>query len=229
MSAPGALRPPVVPRGARPASRGPLVVLTVLLAAAALSDLFAVHAGVRLLTLLGGDQGFVAVPVDELRSAHELYGTTAGRLQAAAHLLCAVAFLVWFVAMRRAAGPLAPDRFRNGPGWALAAWFVPVANLVLPHRVAVDMWRACSPTPSEERTPPRTPLWPVHLWWGLFLGAVLIGRCGAAGLDLADTLQRTRTAVALSTASDLLAVASAASAAYFAVRLTAMHRAKASR
>ncbi|MFE5211772.1 DUF4328 domain-containing protein [Streptomyces sp. NPDC056600] len=224
MSAPSALRPPAaVPRTVRPASRGPLIALTALLAAAALTDLFAVYAGVRLRGLLGGDQGFTAVPVDELRSALELYGTTAGRSQLVAHLFCAVAFLVWFTAMRRASGPLAPEGFRQGAGWALGAWFVPPANFVLPHRVAVDMWRACAPASSKGRRP----LWPVNLWWGLFLGTALLSRCGAASLDLAGTLPRLRAAVALSTVSDLLAVAATGAAAYFAVRLTTMQRAKA--
>ncbi|WP_448318047.1 DUF4328 domain-containing protein [Streptomyces sp. CO7] len=229
MSAIGALRPPAVPLTARPASRGPLVALTALLAAAALSDLFAVYAGVRLLTLLGRDPGFVAVPVDELNSALRLYATTAGHFQMSAHLFCAVAFLVWFTALRRAAGPLEPEGFRQGPGWALGAWFVPLANFVLPHRVAVDMWRACAPTPAEWWTPPRTPLWPVHLWWGTFLGIVLLCELSAFSLDLAGTLPQLRAAVALYTVSDLLAVVATAAAAYFAVRLTALQRAKASR
>ncbi|MFE4047999.1 DUF4328 domain-containing protein [Streptomyces sp. YIM B13518] len=178
------LRPPSPLPGSVPlASRGLLVAVVAALAACALGDLFAVYTGVRLHGVADGD--VTATTASSLDSAYSLY-ERAGQVQVATTLLCMVLFVTWFFLTRRRTGLLAPDRFRMGPGWAIGAWFVPVANLWLPYRVAVDMWGACSPLPTEgERR--RVPVWPVNLWWGLFAGTTLLGRYAAMRFDTADS------------------------------------------
>jgi Domain of unknown function (DUF4328) len=55
-----------------------------------------------------------------------------------------VMFVVWFHRARiNADGHGWPQR--ESPGWAIGAWFVPVANLWLPFRIMVDIWRAGLP------------------------------------------------------------------------------------
>ncbi|MEW1872351.1 DUF4328 domain-containing protein [Streptomyces caelestis] len=128
--------------------------------------------------------------------------------------------------MRRRIEPLAPNWFRKGPGWAIGAWFIPVANLWLPYRIAADMWNACALLPTEGRSH-RLPMWPVNLWWGLFVGATLLGRYTSARLDMTDSLAGLSDAVTLYLAVDLLYAATAGAAVVFAVRLTALQRLKA--
>ncbi|MFI1416519.1 DUF4328 domain-containing protein [Streptomyces sp. NPDC020731] len=205
------------------ASRGLLTAVVAVFAAAALGDLFAVYTGVRLRMLVDGDA--TALTASSLDSAYSLY-ERAGQVQVSTSLLCAVLFVTWFFLMRRRTGLLAPDRFRMGPGWAIGAWFIPVANLWLPYRVAVDMWGACSPLPTEGESH-RVPMWPVNLWWGLFAGTALLGRYAAARFDKADSLAEISDAVALYLAVDLLYAATAGAAVVFAVRLTALQRLKA--
>ncbi|MFI2377315.1 DUF4328 domain-containing protein [Streptomyces sp. NPDC018964] len=208
--------PPLAPQGL-------LIAVVAAFAAAALSDLFAVYTGVRLRAVVDGD--VTATTVSDLESAYSLY-ENAGRVQVATSLLCVVLFITWFFLMRRRTGPLAPDRFRMGSGWAIGAWFVPVANLWLPYRVAVDMWGACTPLPTEGESR-QVPTWPVNLWWSLFVGTVLLGRYASARLDMTDSLTGLSDAVTLYLAVDLLYAVTAGAAVLFTVRLTALQRLKA--
>lgn len=139
MFASRALRPlPSLPGSPPVPSRGFLVVTLTGLALATLCDLFSIFAGVRYRLTVDGDGGFPTASQREVEAAASLY-EMAARYQVTVFLPCAIAFVVWFFRMRRATGPLAPDRFRNGPGWAIGAWFVPLANLWMPYRVAFDM------------------------------------------------------------------------------------------
>ncbi|MEY9488691.1 hypothetical protein RKD26_004485 [Streptomyces calvus] len=70
-------------------------------------------------------------------------------------------------------------------------------------------------------------MWPVNLWWGLFVGTTLLGRYAAARFDQADSLAEISDAVSLYLAIDVLYAVSAGAAVLFAVRLTALQRQKA--
>lgn len=210
-----------LPGGVRPASQVLMAVVCVLLAGVALTDLFAVFAGLRIRTLTGTD------PARALDGAYTLY-ERAGDLQGMVTLPGMVVFVVWFYLMRRDLGVLAPDAFRNGRGWAIGGWLIPLANLWMPYRVAVDMWGAAAPLPQEGESR-RTSLWPVNLWWGLFVGGTLLGRYASSGYADSDGITEVREAVAQYIAADLLNAGAAVAAAYVAVRLTAMQRFKAAR
>src|SRR4051812_46939709 len=58
-----------------------------------------------------------------------------------------VAWMVWWVVAYRAAAERRSLRY--GRGWAFGGWFVPFAALVVPKRVADDLWTAA-----------REPEWP---------------------------------------------------------------------
>ncbi|MFF9483722.1 DUF4328 domain-containing protein [Streptomyces sp. NPDC014676] len=215
-------RPPLPGNMPPLAPQGLLIAVVAAFAATALGDLFAVYTGVRLRTVIDGD--VTTTTTSSLESAYSLY-ENAGRVQVATSLLCAVLFITWFFLMRRRTGPLAPDRFRMGSGWAIGAWFIPVANLWLPYRVAVDMWGACTPLPTEGESR-RVPTWPVNLWWSLFVGTVLLGRYASARLDMTDSLAGLSDAVTLYLAVDLLYAVTAGATVVFAVRLTSLQRLK---
>ncbi|MEU0602852.1 DUF4328 domain-containing protein [Streptomyces sp. NPDC006393] len=206
-------------------SRGFLVAALTGLALAALCDLFSIFAGVRYRLTIDGNGGFPTASHREVEAAASLY-ETAARYQVMLFLPCAIAFAVWFFRMRRATGPLAPDRFRNGPGWAIGAWVVPLVNLWMPYRVAFDMWGAATPLPSDgERHRPR--IWPLNLWWALFVFAALFNTFVATKYEDAGTLTEIQDGLVQYILSDALHVLAAAAAAYFAVQLTTMQRSKA--
>ena len=64
-------------------------------------------------------------------------------------LAIVVLFIVW--QFRAAKNNEALDRrgARFGPGWSIGAWFIPLANLVIPVMIIQDLWRGA--TPSTER------------------------------------------------------------------------------
>ncbi|MEX1006840.1 MAG: DUF4328 domain-containing protein [Acidimicrobiia bacterium] len=55
------------------------------------------------------------------------------------------------------------------PGWAIGAWFIPLANFVIPVLVVLDIWRRTPERSAngEARTSPSTPV--VVVWWVLFV------------------------------------------------------------
>ncbi|NUP19319.1 MAG: DUF4328 domain-containing protein [Streptomyces sp.] len=217
-------RPPL-PAWAPASSLGLLAAAVAGLALSALCDLFSLFAGFRLRAVVDGDGGFGTAAQRELEAAATMYDT-AGRYQVIVYVPVAVIFVVWFFLMRRNTGLLAPDQFRNGPGWAIGAWLIPLANLWMPYRVAVDMWGAATLPPAEgERYRART--WPVNLWWGLFVLSVLYSRYAGTQYKNAGTWPEIKDAVTQYMAADLAHIAAAAAAVYFAVRLTGMQRRKA--
>ncbi|MGW2055858.1 DUF4328 domain-containing protein [Streptomyces sp. NPDC001840] len=217
-------RPPL-PGAPTAASHGLLAVAVAGLALAALSDLFSLFTEVRLRSVIDGDGGFAMAPQQELDAAASLYDTAAW-FQAVVYLPCAIVFIVWFFQMRRKTGPLAPDRFRRGPGWAIGAWLVPLANFWMPYRIAFDMWGAATSLPADgERY--RARVWPVNLWWGLFVSSMLLNWYAGRNYAAARTLTEIEEGVVLYTGADVLHILAAAAAVHFAVQLTSMQRLKA--
>ncbi|MGK5696002.1 DUF4328 domain-containing protein [Streptomyces sp. URMC 128] len=226
MSASDELRPRrMLPNGTPRSVRGLLAAASVSLAIVALSDLLAVFAGARIYLLIDEDQGFAAAPRQRLDAAYSLY-QTAGNVQGIVFVPCAVLFVAWFFSTRRNTGLLAPDRFRKGPGWAIGGWLIPLANFWLPYRIAVDMWGAASPLPADGE-PYRAGIWPVNLWWGLLVASSLSGLYAVSRYESAETHTEIRAAVMQYMAADVLHMAAAVAAVYFAVRLTSMHWLKA--
>jgi Domain of unknown function (DUF4328) len=96
---------------------------------------------------------------------------TAGLFQTAAYLVCAVGFLAWYGRAYRNLERLGAQGLRFGKGWAIAYWFIPIANLFRPKQVMNDIWRASDPgLPAvagywgNARVPAL-----FHWWWGLWL------------------------------------------------------------
>ncbi|MEU1090454.1 DUF4328 domain-containing protein [Streptomyces sp. NPDC005576] len=204
------------------APEGLLKAVVALLGLVALADLFAVYADLNLANLIGDDANFVATPVGDLEAAENLYGFAA-TLWFTPYIACVVVFLVWFFRMRKYIGALAQDAFERGAGWAIGSWFIPIGALWMPVRIALQMWNAATRTWSAE--PARYPsAWPVRLWWSLFILTTLAGRFTSGRYNAAESLTEIRAAVLQTAVSDGLDILAAGAAAYFAIRLTALHR-----
>lgn len=64
-------------------------------------------------------------------AANERTLVTLGLIQFGTFLVAVTIFLIWLYRARGNAEALRPGVSRLGRGWALGAWFVPLANLVL--------------------------------------------------------------------------------------------------
>jgi hypothetical protein len=101
-------------------------------------------------------------------------------------LAIVVLFIIW--QFRGAKNNEALDRrgARFGPGWSIGAWFIPIANLVIPVMIMQDLWRGA--TPSTPRGDPRwrsaRGSWLVGVWWTAWLLSLL--RFGASSAALRD-------------------------------------------
>ncbi|MFG3343470.1 DUF4328 domain-containing protein [Streptomyces sp. NPDC048018] len=189
-----------------------------LLVAVAACDLFTLYAGFRTHRAVQGEGGLLFARGDELDAADALFAM-GDQVHALAFVACAAVFVTWFHRIRRAAGAVAPDGFSRGTGWAVGAWFVPVAFLWMPYRIAVEMWVACLRGSGRESGPGAS-LWPVNLWWGTFAGSLLFRWYSGFRHERADGLAEVLDAVNLGMAGDALNVVAAGAAGYFVIRLT---------
>ena len=86
-------------------------------------------------------------------------------------------FIVWMWRAAKNNEKLGRDHPRLGPSWAIAGWFIPLANLVIPVLVMQDLWRG-----STARIPRGDMRWRiadrsalVGWWWAAWIVSVLGG------------------------------------------------------
>ncbi|MFD7323798.1 DUF4328 domain-containing protein [Streptomyces sp. NPDC059875] len=188
-----------------------------LLAAMALSDVFLVLSALQVWLLMadGPDAtGFTHLGVD-----------AATWVQALLSLPTQIVFIIWFFRVRRNAGVFAPDLHRGGPGWAIGAWFVPIANLWWPRTVAAGTWRASRRDPYGDGKEESLAL--LNWWWTLWILSVLLGMFASAVYDDADQAAEFAAGARLLMAWAALDIVAALLAILFVRRLTSMQHAKA--
>ena len=101
---------------------------------------------------------------------------TAGFVALSLVLTIAVVFIVWQWRTAKNAEILGRTNARYGPGWSIGAWFIPLANLVIPVEIMQDLWRSSDPesSPRDWRRGPRSVL--VGCWWAAIIVSGLFGR-----------------------------------------------------
>lgn len=94
-------------------------------------------------------------------------------------LAAMVFFLMWLFRIFK---NLAPTRIRNSetpPGWAIGYWFIPFANLFLPHRVMQQAWRDTDPDSDPLMgfvTYKESFNTLILIWWLTFIGSNIVVR-----------------------------------------------------
>ncbi|MFJ5553311.1 DUF4328 domain-containing protein [Streptomyces sp. NPDC093225] len=206
--------------------RGLAIALAVLFALVVGTDLFAVFADWNLRSLMErvmADSGSVSAA--ELNRGDTMNGV-AGTLQSAATLVTGIVFIVWFHRVRTNAEVFAPGADKRKRGWAIGGWFVPIANLWIPYRIAVDTWGSSTPFEADGSYR-RVPLTAVNFWWGVFVLSTLVGRYASRVYGHAETADALHSAATTMLFSDALDVVAAVLAVLFVRKLTAMQHAKA--
>ncbi|MFJ9678357.1 DUF4328 domain-containing protein [Streptomyces sp. NPDC101194] len=196
--------------------------VVVLLAAVAVADLFAVATGLNVRRVLGEglDDGFATYDEAEATLADDLYAG-AGVLQVLMTVATAVVFIIWFRRVRLNAEVFDPSAQPMGVGWAVGAWFVPIANLVLPRRIAGGIWTASAQTDPDGgwRTVPTTVM---NLWWGAWVCSLVVSRYTSQQYWKAEEPQEIMDAAGLLMATDALDLVAAVLAVLFVRKLTRM-------
>ncbi|WP_433859194.1 DUF4328 domain-containing protein [Streptomyces kronopolitis] len=213
------------PPGPQPVLRSPIGLskaVMALLGLVIVADLFALWQGNRSYQLLGrllDDLG--SVTAQEIDRADSLYGAS-GIVQFVATVATAAVFVVWFHRTRVNAEVFAPDYHTKKRAWAIWGWFVPVANLWFPRRVAIDIWNASADARSRSRAL-------LNGWWALWLVNLIFGRLAGQRYSRARTAGEIKGALAGLMASDVFNIAAAVLAILFVHRLTRMQHEKALR
>jgi hypothetical protein len=78
-------------------------------------------------------------------------------------------FIAWLYRARRNLDRIDGARPRWGSVWAVAGWFIPVANAVVPGLVVADVARSC-PAPGRARL-----TWLVAAWWSSLVAGSIVG------------------------------------------------------
>ncbi|MFF8711975.1 DUF4328 domain-containing protein [Streptomyces sp. NPDC015184] len=196
--------------------------LVVLLSLVAVTDLLAVAAGLNLRGLIadGLANDFETYDESAATMADNLYGS-AGVLQSVMMLATGIVFIIWFRRVRLNAEVFDPSMQPMAPGWAVGSWFVPVANLVLPRRIAGGVWTASAQTNTDGswRTVPATLM---NLWWGGWVCTLLFSWITTRLSWKAEEVEEIIDATDLTMASDAFDVVAAVLAILFVRRLTRM-------
>jgi hypothetical protein len=167
---------PTAPRGvvfdAVVSLRVASVIVQVLLAAAAVVSAVAIVFGVAQRSLLNRViSNPLSVKVADIAAdqhrVNALNGVWRGVFAATG-----VAFVVWFVIAYRNLDGLGA-RQRWGTGWAIGGWFVPVANLFMPKRLANDLWAGSHRSSASRavRAPETSML--LNCWWAAWIAAAV--------------------------------------------------------
>ncbi|MFF6993619.1 DUF4328 domain-containing protein [Streptomyces sp. NPDC008313] len=209
-----------------PLGRAAAVLLGVTIAV----DLFSLWVGTRMYSLMSAivDRDFAGFSDEEADNVDRLYRLS-GFLQIGALVATAVVFIVWFRRVRINAEVFSPGRHSKTRGWAVWGWFVPVANLWYPRRIALDTWDASGPDAfrdAERIGGPRPSRAVVNAWWTLWIVSVLFGRYASSSYDAAERAEDIKEAVGQLMLSDCLDIAAAVLAILFVLRLTRMQHEK---
>jgi hypothetical protein len=110
--------------------------------------------------------------------ASDALGIAVGLALFAVNLATAIAVSLWIYQVYDNLASLRAAGRRYSPGWAVAYFFIPFVNFVLPYQVVQEIWRASDPAvPAESRY-----AWQGHpgsvlvgFWWAFWLICEILG------------------------------------------------------
>jgi ABC-type Fe3+ transport system permease subunit len=82
----------------------------------------------------------------------------------------AICFMTWMFRAAKNNEALGRRGARFGPGWAIGAWFIPLANFVIPVLMMQDLWRGSDADIARDaywRESKRSAL--IGVWWAMWL------------------------------------------------------------
>ena len=168
-------------------------------------DAVALYTGYSLLHLTDeAQQGALVLLVDleAAESRHALVGT----IQIAAYLVAGLVFIRWFHRAYANLPAVGVEKLNHRPGWAIGAWFIPLASFVWPKRIADEIWRGSDPE-AEDPARVRVPSL-FGAWWRTFIVAGLLVAVGANVAGGAETYQQYELGMMAEFVGNLLGIAS---------------------
>lgn len=87
-----------------------------------------------------------------------------GFAQFAVAIAVIIAFMMWVYRSNRNARSFGPHTMRFTPGWSVAWFFIPIANLWIPYQAVREIWEVSGDPASPANTRPQ----PLLGWWWFF-------------------------------------------------------------
>jgi hypothetical protein len=185
---------------------------------------FAIAVGVGALAIDGiwlQEQAAPDWTYDDMLSIARLMDA-ASIVQLVTYVIGGVIFIVWFHRAYGNLGVLGVDRPRRGRGWAIGAWFIPIANMFIPKQMANDVWRAGDPGfrqgDPDWQARPVAPL--LHWWWAFWLSSSMATVIAGNLQSGAETFEAFRPGVVADAASQVLGILGALAAIAVITRAT---------
>ncbi|MGH9309189.1 MAG: DUF4328 domain-containing protein [Vicinamibacterales bacterium] len=153
----------------------------------------------------------------------EVFILLAALLQIAALASAGVTFLKWLRQAYVNVPAITGRETDQHDAWAIWAFFVPILCLFRPQMIVREIWDSAErmwllgDERAQGRMPPKDC---VNLWWGLFLGSVIVDNVINLGTSGAATASDTRSAITLYLMADVLDVPSAIVAIVLVHRVT---------
>jgi hypothetical protein len=97
---------------------------------------------------------------------------------------------------------------KHSPGWAVGWYFIPIVNMIKPHKVMQELWKATFYADGTKNWKSKKNNWMITCWWLAYIVSLWIIGQNQSNED--DTIGYYRTEVMLIWASDLLWVVSGA-------------------
>ena len=148
---------------------GLTTALTWLLGASIVSALaLAVACGNRLSKVNAFDDHRTLTALGDLNDADDLVSAIGGILG----VITLATFVVFIVYLYRASKNTELWNISSRtwtPGWTIAGWFIPLANLVIPALVVTDTWKRTPEAPTSGAADSGTSTGIVWWWWVLFV------------------------------------------------------------
>jgi uncharacterized protein DUF4328 len=152
--------------------------------------------------------------------------------QMVVYLVAAVVFIRWFHRAYANLPAVGIEGLRHSSGWAIGAWFVPIASLFWPKQIADEIWRGSDP--SLEADPGRS--WregnvPVFfgVWWLAFITSSLLVAAGSELWGGAETYSDVKLAAVVEVAGNTLGILSGVLAYLVVERTSERQQARATR
>ncbi|GGW95611.1 hypothetical protein GCM10010297_16760 [Streptomyces malachitofuscus] len=136
----------------------------------------------------------------------------------------ATVFIIWFHRVRQNADVFAPDTQRRTAGWAIGAWFIPLANLWIPRGIAADVLRASQSNPYAGAV---RYIGLLNAWWGMWVWAAVFDRYASKRYSKAQDVDAIHDAAGLVATGAGFDLVAAVLAILFVRRLTAAQHNKA--
>ncbi len=114
------------------------------------------------------------VQLSDLERAEEAYWLAFG-MAGIFYIACGVVFIVWTRTAYRTVLAMDPVGNNWSPGWAIGAWFIPLANWVIPRLLLSEVERMSHPASGRRPIGDRWRQSPTdglgRLWWAFFITA----------------------------------------------------------